>query len=120
MAVRNQNKAVKKKRMSEIKQPKDFTLELDGMGKSKITFQAFGYPYNKGADGRVLFQVDRSLQEGHIGPNDDPELTLSMTLNTRLCGMTYSDLKNLSAWAAKAATFVKDIQIHDGYPADDK
>lgn len=109
-----------KKKEEDIKQPEDLTFELDGLGtKNKITFVAYGYAYNKGADGRVHIQTQNTLQEGHIGPNDDPQFKVSMELNTKFWGMGYSDLKKLSAWAAEAAEFVKDMRIHDGYPIEE-
>jgi hypothetical protein len=107
---------MKKKRMRDIHQPKDLVLNLEGMGQgSKITFVAYGYAYGKGADGRMQVQMARQVTGGS---SSEPDLKMSMELNTCLWGMSYNDLKKLSQWAAKAAEFVKDLNIHDGYPAN--
>src|SRR5271157_6361964 len=99
---------MKKKKLSEIKQPEDFTLELDGVGSSgKITFVAFGYPYDKGADGRFKIETKRSMYEGNS--KEETDLKIDIDLNTCFYGLTYDDLIKLSMWAKDAAEFVKDM-----------
>lgn len=104
----------KKKKMSEIKQPEDLTFELDGRGGSgKITFIAFGYPYDKGADGRFKIETKREMYEG--GSREEADLKVNIDLNTCFYGLTYDNLIKLSIWAKNAAEFVKDTRIHNGY-----
>ena len=77
-----------------------------------ITFEAFQYAYNKGADARMTIERETSLQNGQ---DYDNHTKVTIKDKFSLYGLTYKDLKALSKWASKAATQVKKAQIKGKY-----
>lgn len=89
-----------------MRRPKDITFNCRGV---KLTFNAFDYPYDKGADGRIYIDLRECNHEIDETDWDGFGHKVKMTIEQKeiAYGLTYKNLKRLAQWAEKAAEWVK-------------
>jgi hypothetical protein len=94
------------------RRPDDVTFnETNAMGtlrKDKgVTLSIFDYPYDKGADARLIINYESEASHG-LKYEGDNGIKMTCQIQDWICGFDYKDMRKLAAWATQAAKYLKD------------